>query len=95
MAEKVKREVFDMPEDCLINLNGKGDVVEFDGKYYEYVDEKLKNGDGECHEVIIQRHEDSKYFTFSWCYYRDSYFYDTEVEEVFKKTKTKIITTYE
>lgn len=86
------RETFKVPEDDLGDFTNKG-PWEIKGETYVFIDDyPTRDCDGECHNVIIKRESDQKYFKFTWQYYRDNYYYEDEFVEVFPETVTK--TTY-
>ena len=57
---------------------------------YVKINESSSCGDGQEHNVIVQRESDNKYFKFTWTYFPDScssdYEYDDCLIEVFPKT---------
>ena len=62
---------------------------DYKGETYDKMDERLIESDvdwwsqSECHNVIIKRRSDNKYFKFDWTLYRDSYYYGNKLIEVF------------
>lgn len=85
------RNRINIPEDALYELQGAGSEIEYEGKHYVYVDEKLTEGDGECHEIYFQCKDDGRYYSYSYCYYHGNYYYQTMCDEVFPKTITTTV----
>lgn len=63
---------------------------EVDGHEYIFIEDKPTDDcDGECHNVIIKRTTDNKFFSYDWWYHPSSgdyIFEDEQLVEVFKKT---------
>ncbi len=55
---------------------------ELNGETYDYVSEYFGNGDGECHNVIVKRKSDGKFFEFCWMYDNDEYYYENYLDEI-------------
>jgi len=89
--EKV-RERFDVPEEEINDFTAK-DSWEINGETYNFIEDyPSRDCDGECHNVIVQRESDKKYFRFNWQYsYSQNYYYEEDWIEVFRKEVTKVI----
>lgn len=68
---------------------------EIDGHTYVFIEDKPSHDcDGECHNVIIKRTTDNKFFSYDWWWNPSSgdyIFEDEELVEVFKKTTVTTI----
>jgi len=59
---------------------------------YNFVEDYMDGScDGECHNVIILREKDNKYFKFTWNYYHENYYFQDKFVEVFPTIITKTI----
>ena len=63
---------------------------EVDGHKYIFIEDKLSDDcDGECHNIIIKRTTDNKFFSYDWWWHPSSgdyIFEDEQLVEVFRKT---------
>ena len=87
----------------VIKIDMKNDEFDFTssgpweiyGHTYVFVDDNVTyNGDDECHNIIIKRLEDNKFFTYEWlwCPHSGDYIFDKkELVEVFKRTITTTV----
>jgi hypothetical protein len=88
----MKREILHIQQDEIEDFTNKNCSWKINGETYKFIDTYLsERGDGECHEVIVQRKSDKKYFNFRWCYYHDSYYYEPQWDEVTRKAVIKVI----
>ena len=89
--KEIKRESFYVPEDEIDYFTSKG-TWKIKGEVYNFVEDyPSRDCDGECHNVVVQRESDKKYFEFSWMYtYSQNYHYEDEWREVFRKEVTTI-----
>lgn len=78
----INREIFEVTN--LDDFTSKDNWV-IDNEIYNFIKSYLIHGDGECHEVIVQRQSDNKYFAFSWGYHNGNYYYEPIWEERFPK----------
>ncbi|MFA5409637.1 MAG: hypothetical protein WC343_12780 [Bacilli bacterium] len=83
------REVMDF------NLYREGDSFTHNNEVYSFVTSVKTHGDGEWTNIICQRDSDKKFFEYSTGYDCGSYYYEPNLYEVYKKTETKDVTTYE
>lgn len=74
----------------LYDLIGGDGPFTINGETYLFVDDYPSHGDGECHNVILLRQKDEKHFKFEWQYYRDEYYHENELEEVFPEKKVTV-----
>lgn len=87
----MKREILKVQQDEIDDYTNTNHDWKIKGETYKFIDTFLtEHGDGECHEVIVQRKTDKKYFQFSWSYYHDNYYYEPEWVEVLPKKVIKI-----
>jgi hypothetical protein len=76
------KETFNVGEEEMDDFTGNG-PWEISGQTYTFVDDVLVSGDGEAHDVIVQRQSDGKYFKFGWCLsWSQNYHYDPHWREV-------------
>ena len=88
MAEK-EREYLTVPEKEIDNFTGDGPWEIKDETYIYVEDFPSRDCDGECHNVVVRRVSDLKYFKFFWMYtYSQNYRYGETWKEVFPKTIT-------
>ena len=73
----------------------EGDSFVFKNETYSYVTKVKTNGDGEWTSYICQRESDKKFFEYSVGYESGNYYYEPNLYEVYQKTETKDVTTYE
>lgn len=68
---------------------------EVDGHKYILIEDKLSDDcDGECHNIIIKRTTDNKFFSYDWWWHPSSgdyIFEDEQLVEVFRKTTISTI----
>jgi hypothetical protein len=78
-------------EDEIDDFTGSG-PWEIRGETYKFVEDyPSRDCDGECHNVVVKRKSDGKYFQFSWVYTNSGrYYYEPEWEEVKQKKITKV-----
>jgi hypothetical protein len=89
-SETTEREVVKVDMDNNeFDFTSKG-PWEIDGHQYIFIEDKPSHDcDGECHNVIIKRTTDNKFFSYDWWWHPSSGDYIFEEEqliEVFKKT---------
>lgn len=84
--ETKEREMFKVSKDEIDDFTGYG-PWEINDEFYEFVEDyPSRDCDGECHNVVVQRKSDGKYFEYSWFYsYFKNYYYNPEWKEVFRK----------
>ena len=88
-----EREIFKVSEESLGDYTGKG-PWEINGEKYIFVEDYPSHDcDGECHNVIIKRKSDKKFFKFNWSYDDGIYYYEDEFVEVFPVKINKTIYT--
>jgi hypothetical protein len=84
-----KREVFKISKETWGDYTSHG-PWRLKGKTYKFIEDfPSRDCVGKCHNVIVQRKSDNKFFKFTWFYDSDNnYYYDDTLEEVFPKTIT-------
>jgi hypothetical protein len=76
------KETFNVSEEEVDDFTGEGPWL-ISGETYTYIEDFLSKGDGECHDVIVQRARDGKFFSFSWCLsWNQNYHYEERWTEV-------------
>jgi hypothetical protein len=85
------REKFNVPEEDIRDFTRENSCWIIKNETYNFIDTFLVKGDGECHNVIVQRESDKKYFEFGWCYDDGNYYYEPEWCEVKPQVITKTI----
>ena len=85
--EKIIREIVPLDK----SIDQTSDAFKCNNEYYRKVDVIERHGDGQESDVTMRRDSDGKFFKYTWCYFPDScgtaYDFDTEMVEVFEKTK--------
>lgn len=86
------RESFIIPEDEIDDYTGIG-PWKFKNEIYNFIEDYPGiDCDGECHNIIVQRESDLKYFHFTWMLTRsENYHYEGHWVEVKSKIITSII----
>lgn len=86
---KNNREIIVLDKELWGDYTSEG-PWEYKGETYLFVkDYPSHDCDGECHNVVVIRQSDEKYFQFEWQYHNDEYYYENELREVFpEKTVT-------
>ena len=91
MSEKNNndREIIILDEELWGDHTNNG-PWECNGETYVFVEDYPSRGcDGECHNVVVIRQSDEKYFKFTWEYSNHNYYFGDELTEVFpEKTVT-------
>ena len=91
MDKDIEREIITLTEEDNSDFTGRGPWTINCEDYIFVEDYPSQDCDGECHNVIMVRESDEKYFRFTWQYYHDNYYFDDELYEVFPKTTLKTI----
>ncbi len=91
----MERESITMTEEDLRDVDwgfGETSPLEINGETYNFIEDyPSRDCDGECHNVVVQRESDKKYFRYFWMYtYSKNYRYEEDWEEVFRKEITTI-----
>lgn len=85
------RERYNLDEELWGDFTSSG-PWEYNGETYEFVEDyPSRDCDGECHNVVVKRKSDGKYFQFEWQYDGGNYYFENELTEVFPKTITRTI----
>jgi len=81
-----ERERFTVSEEEIDDFTSE-DSWEINGETYNFVEDyPSRDCDGECHNVVVQRESDKKYFLFFWMLTRsENYHYDEDWNEVTRK----------
>jgi hypothetical protein len=69
------------------------DVWLLNNENYVFIEDyPSRDCDGECHNVIVQRESDKKFFSYQWAYGDGNYYFEKQyLTEVFPTKITKII----
>jgi hypothetical protein len=87
----MEREVYNVDEEMWGDYTSSG-PWELDGEIYEFIEDYPSHDcDGECHNVVVKRKSDGKYFQFEWFYDNGHYYFENQLVEVFPKAITRTV----
>ena len=87
-----KIETFIVNEEEMEDFTSKGPWVIQDETYTFIEDKPSRDCDGECHNVVVQRKSDNKYFMFCWMLSRsENYYYEEKWSQVFRREVISVI----